>query len=286
MSAACHDASMAAAPSVGPTVRCSMTETGSGSAPPSIRIARFWASSCVKSPVIWVVLRMLEPQGTLTPGEEMTSPSRTIAIRLRASVWHAASAESSPKASEPVLLKSTLTTYWTPWSCRPDSAPVISEPSSAEGPISMTSPESLGRTWLASSCGLASGFATVRITGWTVSCAVRPSASTASRGSCTSGSSIRIRSSPERASVGSETPRASTRPRSTSIAWSTFSALASARSVLSACSVIWVPPRRSRPSRGSRSREIQAQPASRPTTSRSRNHAPRDMGRILIHHRG
>ena len=44
---------MAAAPSVGPTRRCSMISTGSsGSAPPSISAARSLASVAVKSPVI------------------------------------------------------------------------------------------------------------------------------------------------------------------------------------------------------------------------------------------
>ncbi len=261
-----------------------MTSTGSGSAPPSTRTARFLASSVVKLPVMTVVLRMLPPHGTSTPGEEMISPSRTIAIRLAAPWAHAASAESLPNASEPSPLKSMLTTQSTPpWGLTVASAPVMSPPSSAGGASSRTSPESLGRTRLSGSCGFASGFGTVRSTSWMVSCAVRPRASTASRGSSTSGSSTMIRFSPARVSVGSETPSASTRPRRISIARSVDSAFASTRSVLCACSVIWVPPRRSRPSRGSRSTEIHAQPASRPTTSRRRNQEPRDMGGILSH---
>ena len=51
----------------------------------------------------------------------------------------------------------------------------------------------------------------VPMTGWKANCAVRPMVSAASRGSCTPGSSTMIRRSPDRASVGSETPSASTR---------------------------------------------------------------------------
>ena len=54
MSAAFQLASIAASPSVGPTVRCSMTSTGTGSAPPLISAARSLASSAVNVPVICV----------------------------------------------------------------------------------------------------------------------------------------------------------------------------------------------------------------------------------------
>ena len=64
-------------------------------------------------------------------------------------------------------------------------------------------------------------------TGWKVSWAVWPMASAAAAASCTPGSSTMIRFSPERASVGSETPSASTRRRSTSSARSVASASAS-----------------------------------------------------------
>ena len=47
-------ASIAACPSVGPTVRCSMISTGTGRAPPRISSARFRASAAVNRPVIWV----------------------------------------------------------------------------------------------------------------------------------------------------------------------------------------------------------------------------------------
>ena len=54
MTAALALASMAASPRVGPTVRWSMTSTGSGSAPPSISSARSLASASVKPPVMLV----------------------------------------------------------------------------------------------------------------------------------------------------------------------------------------------------------------------------------------
>ncbi len=84
MSTACTLASIAAAPRVGPTVRCSITSTGTGRAPPWTRAARSCASSWVKVPVICVVPPVMPtPQAICAPtdGEEMTSPSRTIAIR-------------------------------------------------------------------------------------------------------------------------------------------------------------------------------------------------------------
>ena len=56
MMPASTDASIAASPRVAPTVRCSITSTGTGSAPPLIRIARSSALSCVNWPVIWVAV--------------------------------------------------------------------------------------------------------------------------------------------------------------------------------------------------------------------------------------
>ena len=97
-----------------------------------------------------------------------------------------------------------------------------------------------------SGVGVASGTPS---TGWNVSWAVRPMTSAASRGSCTPGSSTMIRRSPERARLGSETPRASTRRRSTSRARSVDSRSAFTVGESWVSRTIWVPPRRSRPRR-------------------------------------
>lgn len=80
---------IASAPSVGPTVRCSTTSTGTGRAPPLISSARFLASSAENDPVICVVPDgSPAPQVTegLTRGEEITFSSSTIAT-LRRSSW-------------------------------------------------------------------------------------------------------------------------------------------------------------------------------------------------------
>ena len=132
---------MASAPSVGPTVRFSMMCTGTGSAPPSIRIERFLASSGVKLPVIWV-----DPPGIPTPhwmsettsGEEMMSLSSTIAMRRPGDpiCWHAASAVSFFQAlrpSEP--LKLTVTNHPVPcWASLPGADFVTRLPGTATGP--------------------------------------------------------------------------------------------------------------------------------------------------------
>ncbi len=88
-------------------------------------------------------------------------------------------------------------------------------------------------------------------TGWKVSWAVWPMASAASAAFWTPGSSTMIRLAPERASVGSATPSASTRRRSTSSARSVASASASVVGLSWVSRTICVPPRRSRPRRGS-----------------------------------
>ncbi len=276
------DASIAASPRVGPTVLEEISSTWSGSAPPSISSARSLAWDSLKPPEMLVPPVMLPPQGTETSGEEMTSSSRTMAIRPGSPSSHAALPLSLPNASEPLPSKSTETSQPTLcWGCTA-SAPLISLPDRAAGPSSRVSPVSLEETTrLSFFDGLASGEAAWPITGCTVSCAVRPMTSLAWAGSCTSGSSTRMRSSPIRASVGSETPMASTRPRRISIARSTDSALALTSPVSLAWSMIWVPPRRSRPRRGSLFSARATQPTSRPRTSRRRTRAPRDMRHIL-----
>ncbi len=178
--------------------------------------------------------------------------------------------------------KSTLTSQPMPFCGWTASAPLISLPVRAAGPSSRFSPDSaLGRTRLPFFVGSASAEAAWPITGCTVSCAVRPMTSLAWSGSCTSGSSTRMRSSPTRASVGSAMPRPSTRPRRISIARSTLAAVGSTSPVFLACSMIWVPPRRSSPRRGSWFSARATQPASRPRTSTRRTKAPRDMRDIL-----
>jgi hypothetical protein len=79
-SAACHDASIAAFPNVGPTVRCSRTSTGTGSAPARISNARSFASAMPKLPVITVdppAIPMSQVTVCSTCGDEMTLSSRT-----------------------------------------------------------------------------------------------------------------------------------------------------------------------------------------------------------------
>ena len=78
------EASMAAAPSEGPTRRSEIAVSSSGSAPPSISAARSLDSVEVKLPVMSVeppLMPTSQPTSALTSGEEMTSPSRTIAMR-------------------------------------------------------------------------------------------------------------------------------------------------------------------------------------------------------------
>ena len=81
ISAASTEASTAASPSVAPTVRCSITSTGTGSAPPLMRTARSPAVSWLNRPVIWVADPAPAHRSVCTAGEEMTSRSSTIAMR-------------------------------------------------------------------------------------------------------------------------------------------------------------------------------------------------------------
>src|SRR5699024_1551210 len=103
-------------------------------------------------------------------------------------------------------------------------------------------------------------------TGWKDSCAVWPTISAASAGSCTPGSSTMIRFSPERDMFASATPRRSMRWRSTSRTLSVLSESATVPSVPSWVSrTIWVPPLRSSPRRGGMNH---AAPNATRTTSR------------------
>ena len=256
-------ASMASAPRVGPTVRCSTTSTGTGRAPPSMRTARSVASCCVNVPVILVSppgMPMSQETPGSTWGEEMTSSSSTIAIRRIGSPGgeHAASPVSSAHPCSPSPTKSTVTNHPVAvCGSMAASAPATPSPVRAAGPSRSGWPDSSGSTSSAPGAGVsvpgdgeAVGACATPRTGWNVSCAVRPMTSAASRGSSTPGSSTKMRCSPERASAGSATPRASTRRRSTSRARSVDSASACTVGESRVSRTICVPPRRSRPSRG------------------------------------
>ncbi len=179
MMAACTEASMASLPRVGPIVDWSMTATSRGSAPPSIRIARFLASSAVKLPVIWV-----EPPGMPTPhwmscttsGEEMIRSSSAIAIRrggvpICAQAAFAVRSRQALRPSEP--LKSTVTYHPVPWAgSLPGADPATRLPPTATGPTSSFSPPSAGSTcWLSLGSGSFPA-APEATTGWKLSCAV------------------------------------------------------------------------------------------------------------------
>ena len=233
-------ASMASAPSVGPTVRCSITPTGTGSAPPSIRVASRWASFSPKPPVIRVfppvMPRPQETDGSIC-GEEMTFSSSTIATRRCGS-----------PGGEQAALPVRPAHFFLP-SSRKSIATDQPEPcwvSSVASAVSTCSPVIAVRP--GSGCPVPLGGAP--LTGWKESCAVRPRTSAASFGSWSPGSSTMMRVSPERTSVGSETPSASTRWRSTSIASSVVSDVAFAVAESRASRTICVPPRRSMPRRG------------------------------------
>ena len=121
-------------------------------------------------------------------------------------------------------------------------------------------------------------------TGWKVSCAVRPITLAASRGSCRPGSSTMIRRSPDRVRVGSATPSASTRRRSTSTARSVDSP--SAFTVGESCvsRTIWVPPRRSSPSRAGVVTATYSEPATIARAIRARTSGARDTGGLRRDH--
>ena len=148
MMPASMEASMAAAPSVGPTVRCSMISTGTGSAPPLMRTASSSAVAWVKSPLIWVELPPPDwHRAGTTPGEEMISWSSRMATRLPASGLAHALATSSRQPVRPSPAKSTLTTHWPMlswgWAA---AASLTPSPSTAVGPRSSGAPVSSGTT--------------------------------------------------------------------------------------------------------------------------------------------
>ena len=104
--AACTLALIAASPSVGPTVRCSTTSTGTGRAPARISNDRSWASRSVKSPVITVwppPMPCSQATEGSTWGLEMTWRSSTMATRRVGSPggWQAASPVSSAQRRPP-----------------------------------------------------------------------------------------------------------------------------------------------------------------------------------------
>lgn len=112
MTAARALASIASSPSVGPTTRCSMIFTGTGSEPPWMSAARSLASAGLKSPVIWVEPPVMPtPQATLsvTWGEEITLPSSTMATRRSSPAAQAALAVSRSQVSPPPPLNRTST---------------------------------------------------------------------------------------------------------------------------------------------------------------------------------
>ena len=72
-------ASLESWPRVGPTVRFSMISSFTGREPLRSKIARCWASSIVRLPVIWALPPVM---ASCTVGAVSTSPSRVMAIRL------------------------------------------------------------------------------------------------------------------------------------------------------------------------------------------------------------
>ena len=285
--AASTEASIASEPRVGPTVRCSATSTGTGSAPPRISTDRSLAWSAVKLPVIVVrppAIPAWQPTDGSTCGEEITSSSSTIATRRFGSPagLQAASPVSFCQASPPVPRKSTVTNQPGPcWASVTASEPPTASPVSAAGPICSGLPSSSLVAVLPAAGTAGAATASAPRTGWKRSCAVLPITSAASRGSCTPGSSMMIRRSPERVRVGSLTPSASTRRRSTSSARSVDSASALAVGPSLVSSTIWVPPRRSRPSRTGTSRASASEPATTARATRARSSPTRDrLGRL------
>ena len=101
----------------------------------------------------------LQPTPLLTSGEEMTSPSSTIAMRRLGSPdgLQAALPVMSAQVSPPLPLKSIATTHSTLCSRWTALAPVISSPWMTVGPTSRVSPWSDGSTWLPSLVGFGLG---------------------------------------------------------------------------------------------------------------------------------
>ena len=265
---------MAASPNVAPTVRCSITLTGTGSAPPLIRIARSLADCWVNCPVIWVALPAPEHSSGCTAGEEIALRSRRMAIRWLPSGVVQARLTRSRHCGAPERLKVTDTTQDpTPPSGSSARASWTPLPSRTRGPIRMGKPSS------SSTCvappDLRESGCPGPCTTWNPSCAVRPITRAASLGSCTPGSSMMMRRSPARARVGSATPRASTRPRRTSSARSVDPRSAVTRSLSCVSRTIWVPPSRSRPSRGDREKAAsRASPSTTNDATARRSGAP------------
>ena len=278
-------ASIASAPSVGPTVRCSMTSTGTGNAPPWTSAARSLASASLNCPVICVdppVMPTWHCTLGSTCGEEITLSSSTIATRRPGSPGglQAASPVSLTQDFSPLPLKSTLTCHSAPicWS-RAAVASLTPSPVSPAGPSRSFCPDSSAMI-RSPFAGLAflSPAATTFLTGWKVSCAVRPMTSAACRGSCTPGSSTMMRLSPVRLSVGSDTPSASTRLRSTSSARSVASDVALVFGPSRVSSTICVPPRRSRPRLAGFAQAKYADEPRMKSASSARTRVARDTG--------
>ncbi len=214
--------------------------------------------------------------------------SSTMATRRRGSPagWQAASPVTFAQRSPPASSKSTVTCQPAPlcWSKRA-SAPLTSSPVRVGVSSRRRRPSSSGRTRSPFSPSAASASApvpsAVPSTGWTVSCAVRPSTSAACWGSWTPGSSTTTRLSPERTMVGSATPSASIRPRSTSTVRSVASRSASVVLVDLVSSTIWVPPRRSSPRRTGMVRAMVTAAAitRRATSARPLRECARERGR-------
>ena len=139
MMPASTDWSIAASPSEGPTRREEMAVSSSGSEPPSISAARSLDSLALKLPVMSVEpprMPTSQPTLSLTSGEEMISPSRTIAMRRLGSPegLQAALPVMSAQVLPPAPLKSIATTHSTLWSRWTALAPVISSPWMTVGP--------------------------------------------------------------------------------------------------------------------------------------------------------
>ena len=277
MMAALMLASMAAAPRLGPTVRCSSVSTGTGRAPARISRARSLAWSAVKSPVMTVrppTMPVSQAMLGSTCGLDRTWLSSTIATRRAGSPgWAQAAVPVSLAQPSPPPRNSSATSQ-RPVPCGSSSAEALltSSPARPVGPIRTGAPSSSFR----SRAPLGSSPAGAR-TGWKVSCAVRPMTSSASRGSETPGSSTMIRRSPERWRLGSDTPSWSTRRRRTSNVRSMVSPVTATPSAGRASSTIWVPPRRSRPRRAGWVTVRKMAPAMVTTTSSRRHPRWRDM---------